>query len=455
MSGCTSSDARAKDALIAYQAASAANDVIGARQALLRLVRAKDDVPDYWVELGKLQASTGNFSDAYYAFTRAYELDRSNVDILRAVTELALRSGDIGLAQSHAEELEVLSPGDPWVKLTNGWDAFTQSHFDEAIADADGILANTPYSSPAIVLKARALVSLGREDAAAELLTKQVKAQPSDLGSLQVLSRIYLRRSDWGNLVPVTAQMYRLNPSDQANGLLLVEAALRANNVAAAREASFHLLKSNAEPTLIASVLHLWTDYWPSPQRIRDAKSLAASSGAEQKLVYAEFLARNARPGDAISLIGGAAGLPVTAANAEANAVLADAWARSGNIGGAMSRFNAVIGFDPGNATALRDRAELELATRDSANAIKDAQKLVTVLPSSSDDRLLLARSYAAAGNSAWVDRTLWTAFQAIPADEKIYTALLATRKGNSDATRTLQDEFDRQRDARLNRGLF
>ena len=217
MSGCTSSDARAKDALIAYQAASAANDVIGARQALLRLVRAKDDVPDYWVELGKLQASTGNFSDAYYAFTRAYELDRSNVDILRAVTELALRSGDIGLAQSHAEELEVLSPGDPWVKLTNGWDAFTQSHFDEAIADADGILANTPYSSPAIVLKARALVSLGREDAAAELLTKQVKAQPSDQGSLEVLSRIYLRRWDWGNLVPsisrtATATCWRAVP---------------------------------------------------------------------------------------------------------------------------------------------------------------------------------------------------------------------------------------------------
>src|SRR5438309_10778840 len=102
-SGCSSSDARARDALSAYQSAAAANDLAGARKALLQLVQAKDDVADYWVELGKLQASTGDVNDAYYAFTRAYELDRGNAGILRAITELALRSGDITRAQSHAQ----------------------------------------------------------------------------------------------------------------------------------------------------------------------------------------------------------------------------------------------------------------------------------------------------------------------------------------------------------------
>src|SRR5438067_9291931 len=112
--GCSSSDARARDALGAYQAAAAANDLPTARRALLKLVQAKDDVPDYWVELGKLNATMGNFGDAYYAFSRAYELDRTNLDILRAVTQLALRAGDLPSALSHAEELEVLAPGDPW-----------------------------------------------------------------------------------------------------------------------------------------------------------------------------------------------------------------------------------------------------------------------------------------------------------------------------------------------------
>ena len=83
VAGCSSSDSRAQAALTAYQAAAAANDLAGARKALLQLVQAKDDVADYWVELGKLQASTGDVNDAYYAFTRVYELDRGNAGILR------------------------------------------------------------------------------------------------------------------------------------------------------------------------------------------------------------------------------------------------------------------------------------------------------------------------------------------------------------------------------------
>ena len=75
ISGCGTRDARAQQALEDYQGAAAANDLPGARKALLQLVNAKEDVPDYWVELGKLEASVGSYGDAYYAFTRAYELN--------------------------------------------------------------------------------------------------------------------------------------------------------------------------------------------------------------------------------------------------------------------------------------------------------------------------------------------------------------------------------------------
>jgi predicted Zn-dependent protease len=126
-----------------------------------------------------------------------------------------------------------------------------------------------------------------------------------------------------------------------------------------------------------------------------------------------------------------------------------------GNLGAANARFDAVLAFDPGNASALRGRAELQLRLHNPQAAIVDAQKLTTVLPNSASDRLLLARSYAAAGNKAWFDRTLWSAFQDIPADEKLLAALETTKKGDPDATRQLQEEFDRQRDAKLSRGLL
>lgn len=453
--GCNSSDARAQDALGAYQAATASNDLVGARKALLQLVGAKDDVPDYWIELGKLQASMGSYGDAYYAFTRAYELDRSNPDVLRAVTELALRSGDIALAESRARELEIVAPGDPWVKLTDGWAAVSRSRFDRAVAAADSILASSPFDPGATVLKARALLGLNREDEARDLLIKQVAAQPSDTGSLGFLAKIYERHEDWPKVLETAQRLNVLSPSDRDNALLLVKAALRSGNITQARRSSAQLLRPNAAPALIASVLDLWESYWPSSQRVQDARTLAAeATQLEQKLVYAAFLNRIGSPTDAVRLASGSATLPVTAQSAEANAVLGDALSRTGNLPAAKARLDAVIAFDPGNATALRGRSELELRTGHADEAVIDAQKLVTVLPTSSRDRLLLARCFVSAGKPDWARRTLWTAFQDIPGDEKIYAALASLSKSDADGTAELQQEFARQRDAELNRGL-
>jgi tetratricopeptide (TPR) repeat protein len=456
LAACDRTEARARDAFSDYQAAAAANDLIGARQALLGLVRIKEDVPDYWAQLGKIQLALGNSDDAYYAFTRAYELDRRNPDLVRAVTQLALQVGDLEQAQAHAEELEVLAPSDPWVQLTKGWAAIGQLRYAEALAASNAILANTPLDANATVLKGRALVGLNRTDEALDLLQKQIASQPSDTGSLQLLSRIYVRQNDWPKAAMTAQRLSGLIPDNQPNKLLLVEASLRSGNFALAREASANILTPEAQPSMIGSVLDLWADFWPSSQRAQDALKFAAQSPAlGQKLVYASFLNRINDPADAMRIASPAAGLPVDAENAEANAVLADSWARTGNIKGAKQRFDAVITFDPGNATALRGRAEVELRMGNPKSAVIDAQKLVTVLPSSARDRLLLAKCFVAAGENQWADRTLWTAFQELPGDEKIYYALLASKNGNADVVHDVQEEFARQRDAHLNRGLL
>jgi tetratricopeptide (TPR) repeat protein len=456
IAGCSSSDSRAQAALGEYQTAAAANDMYGARRALLRLVRAKDDVADYWMELGKVQASMGNFGEAYYAFTRAYELDRSNADLVRALTQLALRSGDIGAALRRAEELEVLAPGDPWVKLVKGWAAIGELRFGEAVQVSDQVLAGSPFDPAATVLKARALVGLNRDDEAVALLSKQAQEQPTDGSSLSLLVKIYERRADWPNVARTARQLSGLQPADQDVSVSLIRAALRSGDTAAARKESFRVLTAKAPPTLISRVLDLWADYWPSRQRVEDASRLApAANSLPQRLAYATFLNRIGSPAEAARIAAGAATLPVTAESAEANAVLADALSRSGKLPEAKARFDAVLAFDAGNPTALRGRAELALKTGDPAKAIQDAEKLVTVLPTSARDRLLLARAYAAAGNRSWQDRTLWAAFQDIPGDESIFAALRATRGGNAEALKDLQAEFDRQRSAKLSRGLL
>ena len=455
VAGCSSSDSKARAALGEYQTATAANDLPAARKALLELVRAKDDVAEYWAELGKVQTAMGSYDDAYYAFTRAYELDRSDPGLVRALTQLALRSGDLTQAEARAEELEILAPGDPWVKLVKGWSAYAELRYDEALAVSDEMLATTPFDPTAIALKARSLYGMHREDEAIDLLNKQIQAQPSDVGSLSLLSRLYERRNDWPKVAQFALRVQSLTPADRDNSLLLIEAAFRSGNVGLGRQASFKLLQPGTDASTVATVLGLWTNYWPSPQRIADARRLAAAAARDQRLAYAEFITRTGSPSDAIQLVAPLATLPVTANTAEANAVLGDALSRSGNTAGARARYDAVLAFDPGNATALRGRSELEIRTGAAPAAVIDAQKLVTVLPTVAENRLLLARAFAAAGNKAWMERTLWTAFQDIPADEHILAALQSTRKGDHDGTDELNAEFARQRDTKLNRGLL
>lgn len=453
--GCSSSDSRAQNALAQYHAAAAAADLPRAQRALLQLVRAKEDVSDYWIELAKVQVSMGSLSDAYHSYTRAYELDRSNPALLRVVTELALRTGDFATAEKRAGELEVVAPGDPWVKITYGWTALSRSQFTDALAISESLLQTTPNEPTGTVLKARALLGLNRGPEAVELLEQQVLAQPTDISSLDLLGGIYRRRGDWAKAADAAKRISKLSPENQGNWVALVEAALRAGDTAQARQASAQVLQPNADPTLLRAVLSLWRDHWHSPQRLQDARALAADAGPQQKLVYAAFLSRAGDPAAAARLSAPSATLPVKATNAEANAVLADASMRMGRGDEAKRRFDAVIAFDPGNATALRGRAELNLKTGNAADAVLDAQKLVSVLPTSPEDRLLLARCFAAAGKTDWVDRTLWAALQDIPANDKIYAALAARKKGDQVATRQLENEFSRQLDGRLRRSVL
>src|SRR4051812_33367390 len=319
---CSSADSRANAALAEYQAATVANNLVAARQALLKLVRAKEDVAEYWTELGKVQAQMGAYGDAYYAFGRAYELDRSNPALLQSLTIIALRSGDVALAQKYARQLEVVSPGDPWVRLTDGWAAFSESRYDDALAASDGILADNPFDPPGKVLKARALIQLGRADEAVGILLEQVRAQPSDSGSLSLLTRIYQRRGDWPKVVDATRRLNSLNPGDRANSLALIDAAFRSGQIDLGRNVSLRMIRADSSPQDISAVLDLWARNWPSPQRVADAQKLAsATPRPDQKLLYAGFLGRVGNPGDAVRIAAPLARLPVTAESAEANAV--------------------------------------------------------------------------------------------------------------------------------------
>ena len=454
LAGCGSAEYRARQAFRDYQAADAAGDLHASRVALLHLVAARDDVPEYWEDLGKVQLQLGSYSDAYYAYTRAHELDQSNVAILGTLAQLALLSGNLDAAEEKAHELELVAPDHPAVNLTFGYLALRRSNLDEAERRTDLLLRVDPYNSGAKLLKSRILLQRDQPKAAVALLDEQVRVNPRDAGSLKALALLQEDQGNWPAVATAASQMVQLNAKDHDAALLFIEANFKANNIAAALQASRSLLTPAAPGDLVDAVLTLWSDQWRGEASIEEARRLVRSASPEQRLAYASFFNRAGSPEDAALLLGSAPRLPVSRANASTNAIFADSLALRGRVADAKRLFDAVLAEEPDHVYALRGRTRLQLQTKAYVPAIHDAQRLVSILPQSASDRLLLAQAYAEAGDQRQLDRTLWDAFHDIPADKHLFAALRTHvgKSGDADAVNRVGKEFLQQRDVALAR---
>ena len=454
LSGCNSAESRANAALGDYQAAMAAGDLRSARRALQRLVAAQDDNPTYWENLGKVQLQLQSYPDAYYAFTRAYELDRANTDVLGTMAQLALLSGNVDMAEEHARKLELLAPDHPAVKLAYAYVALRRQDLDEADRQSDRLLEAYPYDPSAKLLKARILLTRGKKDEAVALLEGQVKAKPDDIGSLKALVAIQQRNADWPAVVKAASRVLEVNPKDREAGLAAIDAAFRANDITAAKRASEPFLTPQSSSEDVGSVLRIWEIRWKSPDAIAEARRLARSASLDQQLAYATYFNGAGSPDDAAALVGKSPRLPVNRGNMSANSVIAEYLALTGHQEQAKQLFDAILALEPDHVGALRGRINLEIRTHRTKAAIIDAQRLVSVTPQTTRDRLLLAEVYAAAGDGRQFDRTLWNAFHELPANFDLYEALRdhVGKTQGEQAAQAVDAEFQQQRDVSLSR---
>lgn len=452
LAGCRSSESEAREGYGEYQAAMASGDLFAARIALLKIVAVKDDDPAYWEELGKVQVQLGSLGDAYYAYTRAHELDRTNAQVLANLTQLALLSGDVDLAEKHAKQLELISADSPAVRLAYGYSALRRQNLDEADKQADALLKVLPFEPGAKLLKARILLARGNHEEAAALLEKQLIVRPNDAGSLKALMALHERYENWPGVASAASRVAQLDPKDQDAGLAAVDAELRSKDIPGAMRAARPFLKPDAPGEQVDSVLWLWTEHWKTPEAISAARELSKAAGPQQRLAYAGYFNGVGSPQDAIDLTGGEPQLPVSLSNSGTNAIVADALAQTGRAAEAKQLLDTILKMEPDHVYALRARINLELRTGKAIAAISDAQRLVSVLPKSARDRLLLARAYSAAGDVRQLDRTLWDAFHEIPANRDLFEALRAhvAKVDGPDAAKGVEEEYRHQQDAQL-----
>jgi predicted Zn-dependent protease len=458
LTGCDSSESRARQALADYQAASAAGDLRAARIALLQLVSAEDDNSSNWQELGKVHIQLGSYNDAYYAFTRAHELDKSNPQVLSSLTQLSLLSGNMDVAEEYAQKLELLVPQHPAVKLTYGYVALRRADYDRADQQADQLLAEFPREPSANLLKARILLGRGESEAAVKLLETQTQGMPTDTGAWKALIALYERNRNWPGVTLAASKLASLNPKDTKTAFKAIDAAFRANNIEHGLRLSEPFLGQDSPPNEVDSVLTIWAERWRTPKAVQHVRDLSRSASRSQALAYATYFNSVGQPHDAAALLGGGAPrLPVTKMNLSFNAVIAESLARKGELSQAKTLFDQILAIEPDHVYALRGRANLEIRMGSSKAAVIDGQRLVSVVPQSARDRLLLARAYAAAGDKRQVDRTLWEAFHAITADLTLYETLRThvERFGGPEAVARVDAEFQQQQDTDLSRDFI
>lgn len=430
-------------------------DARAARIALLRLVAADDGNPEYWQELGELQVQLGSFNDAYYAYTRAHELDKGNAAVLSTLTQLALLSGNLDVAEDHAETLQLLAPSHPAVKLTYGYLALRRGNLEEADRRANELLNEFPRESSSNLLKARVLLARGDNESAVQLLETQTKVVPKDAGSWKALLALHERKGNWPGVVQSATSLYGIQPRNLAPAYTAIEAAFRSKNVDTALRLSEPFLRAESPPEQTDAVLTIWAERWNSSEAVAEAQRRLNAASPQQQFAYATFFNAVGRPELAAELLGGATPrLPVTVANQTLNALIATSMALQGQHAEAKRLFDAVLAQEPDHVYALRGRINLAITTGQARPAITDAQRLVSVAPNSARYHLLLARAYSAAGDQRQVDRTLWNAFHTIPANLLLFEALRARifRTAGPDAAARVDAEFQQQQDAELSR---
>ena len=421
------------------------------------LVAADDTNPSYWAELGRVQIQLAAYSDAYYAYSRSWELDRSNPQALSTLTQLALLSGNVDVAEDHARQLELLSPGHPAIRLTYGYVALKRGSLDEADRQVGLLLQEFPREPSGNLLKARIFLARGKTDEAIKVLEEQTRSAPRDIGSWKGLIALYERDRNWTAVTQAASELASIHPKDADNRYTAIDAALRANKTEVALRVSQPFLAPDAPSDRLGEVLNIWADRWKGPEAVSQVRRLASNAGPDQALAYATYFNAAGHPEDAAALLGGAPRLPLHPSNLSLNALIAESLALRGQNTEAKELFDGILEREPDHVYALRGRINLEIRTRAAKAAIIDAQRLVSVLPKSARDRLLLARAYAASGDARQVDRTLWDAFHEIPANLLLYETLRAhvQRTGGDEATARVDAEFRQQQETALSRAFI
>jgi len=407
---CKSPAERAAELAAQANAQADAGNLVAAQKAILEAIALRDDIPAYQQLLGAIALKAGKQGDAYRAFSRALDIDPTNMTALAYVANLGVQVGQINRAEEAADRLLTLDPDALPGLQVKGMIALARDHDDEALRIGDRMLALRPGDEAGTIIKARSLAKQGQFDAALALLDSATGTNESPVLLANKLN-IYrnLRRPE--AMADILARLEQRGAMSPALRLDQVNLLYRLGRTEEARRAGRALLREGAAPEIYRTLQRLWWEYDKTPLSVGSAGEAARwkdPAAAQQTIRY--LVAR----GDLAT-----AQAAIRAAPATARPLLASLEARllaaSGQGAQASEAAEALLKRDPQDVDALLVRALTALDAGKPGPAVEAAQLASANDPANAESYVILAR-IAQAQDQAWrVRRAFEEGIKALP----------------------------------------
>jgi len=396
-SACSSPQETAEQEAASANALAAAGNFEAARLAILKAVAARDDKPEQWLLLGRMDLETGRPADALLAYSRVLELDATNIEALQLVAELSFQFGDMREASSAADRVLALDPNATRAILVKGLVALSRRDVPGATAAAESILKLKPQDEFGTVLKARALAVSKDYQGAVKFIEQGVPEGQRAEASLATLSELYRVLGDKEQLVGNIDKLLARRPKDADLKLDLAEILYKSGNTDRARSTLYSLLVAQPDNIeIVQKISDLWSQNDAAALSSAQLKTIAAHGSRTTRLGVARYLIARSQPKLAAQILGSEADQAGRGSSADAKALYATALYKQGNAGAARSIADEILADDKNNIDALLVRSRISLQQRDLNAALNDAQIVVRDFPMSEQGRTLLAEIYLA-----------------------------------------------------------
>ncbi len=388
-------------------------DLPGARAAIGQAIALTDDQIDLLLLDGRIKFAMADYESAFDSYGVALAIDPTNMEALQAISQIGVSIGSERESEDAVNRILALEPKQADALLVKGIHALNKRKFGDARAIGEQLLANDPASEAGAVLKARSMFLAGQRGEALAIL----RDAETRIGRTRMIATALLECArDQAQTDTMVAQYQVLGGLVPRNADLALDEAnilYKGGSTASARDRGFAVLKDNGQDfDAVQRLRDLWDEYDRSPLSSGQLDALATDGAPAARMMVARYYLGQ---GDAKN-----AGRVIDALQGDIADGLRLRIAYAAGSGTALAQVNRLLERDRTNCDALTVRISAALRARRSANAVTDAQVIVSECPDSTDGFLMLAEAYAQAGKANGVERAFADGVQALPLNTAI-----------------------------------